>query len=134
MVNVHLLQSSPISATLPQHQTNFTMSPFNAEHVYALSANYRNGTSGLTPNWICIYDYSGLPAKPTLKSITQATDTSIKVVWLPLTCTTDNRVRVLNYTLSYSNSMNKQAFYILFWYNFVLYSIYLSFNLPLYSP
>lgn len=97
--------SSPVSATLPQHQTNFTMSHGNTDHVYALSANYRNGTSGLTPNWICIYDYSGLPAMPDLKSTAQVSDTSIKVVWSPLICTTDNnRVRVLNYTLSYMNN------------------------------
>jgi len=89
---------------IPGNETSITLSHVESSWVFALSANTVNGSTGLSPGWLCKYQYHALPAKPQLINATDTTGDSIKVQWYPQSCdTSPNKARVSMYILQMQN-------------------------------
>ncbi|KAI0230771.1 hypothetical protein LSAT2_018869, partial [Lamellibrachia satsuma] len=67
--------------------------------VYALSANSDSGSSGMSKDWICVYDYDGLPGKPVFSFDGGVGARNVTLSWQPPSCSPRNRGRVVSYML-----------------------------------
>ncbi|KAI0241481.1 hypothetical protein LSAT2_025772 [Lamellibrachia satsuma] len=85
--------------TIPGNVTEMDHLVTHDTDMYALSANNDSGSSGMSKDWICIYDYDGLPGKPIFSFDPFVDARSVSLLWEPLLCSTKIRGRVLNYTL-----------------------------------
>ncbi|KAI0230774.1 hypothetical protein LSAT2_018872 [Lamellibrachia satsuma] len=67
--------------------------------VYALSANSDTGSSGMSNDWICVYDYDGLPGKPVFLFDGGVSARNVTLSWQPPSCSPRNRGRAVSYML-----------------------------------
>lgn len=93
-----------MTLTVPGNQTNITLTPVDSQWSFALSANTRDGSTGLSPGWLCKYLYNAKLAKaPQLRDSSDITEDSILVQWIPVTCDNENQARVISYVLTYED-------------------------------
>jgi hypothetical protein len=86
---------------VPGNQTVVKLSPVNTEWFFAVSGNTPSGSTGLTQNVPCKYQYNAsLEKRPQLKDSPDITEHSILVQWMwnPSTC---GEARVIYYVLIY---------------------------------
>jgi len=90
---------------LPSNVTSVTVSKVKMDWVFSLAGNTVHGSTGLTANWLCKYDYHATPSVPRLLFAANVSTDSIVIQWAPLTCDVDNKARVLSYVIQRLNNV-----------------------------
>jgi len=89
---------------LPSNMTTVTLPHVKNDWVFSVAGNTVRGSTGLTANWLCMYDYHATPSIPQFLSVDSLLVDSVVVQWVPLQCDSDNRARVLHYIIDCLNN------------------------------
>jgi len=90
---------------LPSNVTTVSLPRVNDGWVFSVAGNTARGSTGLTRQWLCKYDYDATPTEPQLLSVTrQSTADSVIVRWAPLHCDSSNTARILRYVVHCTNN------------------------------
>jgi len=97
-----VLASNVTAVTLVNVQTTW---------LFSVAGNTVHGSTGLTANWLCKYDYHATPTEPQFQSVASLSADSIVIQWTPLQCDSNNRARVLHYIIHSLNNLTGKSPY-----------------------
>jgi len=89
---------------LASNVTAVTLVNVETTWVFSVAANTVHGSTGLTADWLCKYDYHATATEPQFMSVGGLSADTIVIQWTPLQCDSSNRARVLHYIIHSLNN------------------------------
>jgi len=96
---------------LASNVTAVTLTNVETNSLFSLAGNMVHGSTGLTANWLCKYDYHATPTELQFLSVLSLSTNSIVIQWARLQCDINNRARVLRYIIHCLNNHTGKSLY-----------------------
>jgi len=94
---------------LPSNVTNVTLTSVEKNWVFSVAGNTDRGSTGLTTDWLCKYDYHATPSEPHSLFVANTSADSVLIQWTALSCNRDNKARVQHYIIQRVNNVTGKS-------------------------